>query len=84
MQEFSRHHWHFTAETSMPKRKYQGMVWGRLPTQCVLNKMVLPIVFHACGGRLPLRCRACVFLLRYTERYHPPFRGKYGSRNSFA
>ena len=40
MQEFSRHHWHFTAETSMPKRKYQGMVGGRLPTQCVLNKMV--------------------------------------------
>jgi hypothetical protein len=47
MQEFSRHHLHFTAETSMPKRKYQGMVRGRLPTQYVLNEMVWPIVFHA-------------------------------------
>ena len=54
MQEFSRHHWHFTAETSMPKRKYQGMVWGRLPTQCVLNKMVLPLVFQ----RLPAKTEA--------------------------
>jgi hypothetical protein len=25
---------------SMPKRKYQGMVRGRLPTQYVLNEMV--------------------------------------------
>jgi hypothetical protein len=48
MEEFSRHHLHFTAETSMPKRKYQGMVRGRLPTQYVLNERLCPIVFHAC------------------------------------
>jgi len=84
MQEFSRHHLHFTAETSMPKRKYQGMVRGRLPTQYVLNERVWPIVFHKHGDWIPVRCRTRVFLLRYAERCHPAFRGTYGSRDSFA
>src|SRR2546423_4304390 len=47
-------------------------------------KSLLPIVFQARCGRLPLCCRAGVFLLWYTERGHPAWRGKYGSSYSFA
>jgi hypothetical protein len=55
MQEFSRYHLHFTAEPSMPKRKYQEMVRGRLPTQYVLNEMVLPNVGRGCRCDLNLK-----------------------------
>jgi hypothetical protein len=47
LQDFSRHHLHSTAGPPTPKRKYQGIPQGPLPTHSDQNEMVCPIVFHA-------------------------------------